>query len=453
VGYLLYRGSARRTVTVDRFRPPERERSVGLDFYATSTEPLGGRLKDTAADFRVREISLYPRPDPDGPFTVLRVESQNWEQHELAERIARRLGLAPHALRWAGTKDRRAISERLLSYRGPPPSTGLDLPDVTLIEAYRARDGLVLGHHFGNAFSIRISDPAPPWESAASRAASTREALNERGGFPNFFGLQRFGEVRPVTHLVGQRLVAGDPAGAVEAYLTAATGEADLAGEAARAQYAQHHDARRALAEFPSGFRFERQLLAHLAAGHSPERALRALSHELRLLFIHAYQALLFNRWLSRRWALGLPLDAPVEGDHLLRVTRDGTVPGTDPVLVSADNLPECTDLAHRGRARLAGPLVGYGTPTGSGTGGEILESILSEEGIQRPSFETPRTPDLASRGSWRPAWVGLPPVGIRADEPQPEAPGSLWLTFSLPKGCYATVLLREFLKQGSSDR
>ncbi|HEV2230642.1 MAG TPA: tRNA pseudouridine(13) synthase TruD, partial [Thermoplasmata archaeon] len=73
-----------------------------MGFYATTTPPLPGRIKGSADDFEVREISSYPVPDPDGPFTVLSVRSSGWEQHELAERIAARLGLAPHALSWAG---------------------------------------------------------------------------------------------------------------------------------------------------------------------------------------------------------------------------------------------------------------------------------------------------------------------------------------------------------------
>ncbi|MCI4360715.1 MAG: tRNA pseudouridine(13) synthase TruD, partial [Thermoplasmata archaeon] len=406
------RGAESPRVHVSGCRPPDAEVAVGLEFYASATPGAGGPLKERSEDFRVTEISAYPMPDPEGPFTVLRLASRNWEQHELAQRIAQRLGLPPHAVDWAGTKDRRAVAERLLSYRGPVP-TALNLPDVEVLEAYRARSGLVLGHHYGNSFEIRVPVAGVPLDGMVERFHSTLGSLQSFGGFPNLFGLLRFGEVRPVTHLVGRELVRGDVGAAVETYLAALPDGPGAPGADARSAYAQHHDPVRALGEFPPHFRFERQLLDHLARGQSPDRALRALSRELRLLFVHAYQALLFNRWVSQRVALGLSLTVPEEGDMLLRVARDGTIPGTNPIPVRADNLREAVELARRERARLAGPLVGFETPPGEGRPGEILDRLLAEERVERKGFEIPAAPDLASRGTVRPVLVPMPPVGL----------------------------------------
>ena len=150
---------------------------------------------------------------------MLRVVSHDWEQHELGAAIARRLRLPRNSLEWAGTKDRRAVAERLASYRGLPPAEPLDLPRVEVVEVYRARDGLVLGHHYGNSFDIRIDELLLP-PADAVRAFRTIEAeLRAAGGLPNFFGPQRFGEVRPITHEVGRWVVRGDIARAVDVYL------------------------------------------------------------------------------------------------------------------------------------------------------------------------------------------------------------------------------------------
>ncbi len=436
-----------------RWIPPLEDREIGLGFYASDTPPQIGRIKADASDFEVQEISSYPYPSATGEFTVLRVRSRDWEQHELAQRLAIRLGLAPHALSWAGTKDRRAVSERLFSYRGGPPSGPIDLPGASVLEAYRARDGVVLGHHYGNTFAIRISGLSNPGPEIVDRFRATVQQLVASGGFPNFFGPQRFGEVRPVTHRVGRDLVKGDPAAAVETYLSFLPEGGDSMGEEARREYALDHDAVRALRDFPPSFQFERRLLDHLARGHSPERALGALSRELRRLFIHAYQALLFNRWLVARNSEGWSLSEPRSGDHLLRMGPDGTVRTTDPIPVGSDNLTECRDLVARGRAAVAGPLVGFETPNEGGEVGHLIDRILEEEGVRSSDFALPKTPEMASAGSWRPAIVPMPPIAFRVD-PDPSAaagPGpAVWVRFSLPKGAYATVLLRELLKSGA---
>ncbi|HTW39503.1 MAG TPA: tRNA pseudouridine(13) synthase TruD [Thermoplasmata archaeon] len=430
----------------NRWSPPPGEQRIGLGFYATSAPGVAGRLKLSPEEFRVTEISSYPLPDPEGLFVVLRVSSRDWEQHELASAIGRRVGVPPHAVKWAGTKDRRAVAERLFSYRGALPEGGLGLRDVTVLDAYRARDGLVLGHHYGNAFDLTVGELPLGIAEVVEAYRAVESELRRTGGCPNFFGPQRFGEVRPITQEVGRWVVRGDIARAVEVYLVDRPGDGvPGAGDAARRSYAEHHDPVRALREFPREYRFERTLLESLARGQSPERAFHALSRDLRTLFVHAFQALIFNRWLVARHGAGLPLDRPVEGDQIVRLARDGTVRGPESVPVGADNLRECSELVDRGRARVAGPLVGYGTPSEPGVPGVLLEGVLRDEGVDRPMFQTPRTPEVASRGAWRAIVVPTPPIAISAES------ASVRFRFAMPKGAYATVLLREFLKSGAS--
>ena len=428
------------------WEPPPAERRLGLEFYATRTPGVSGRLKSSPEEFRVTEVSSYPRPDEGGPFVVLRVQSRDWEQHELAAAIAHRLSLPPHSVQWAGTKDRRAISERLFSYRGALPAVDLALRDVRLVEAYRARDGLVLGHHYGNIFDLSVDALGGPIPDAVSAYRVTEAELRSSGGVPNFFGPQRFGEVRPITHEVGRWVVRGDLARAVDVYLADRPPDgAPGVGDDARRAYAEHHDAGRALREFPREYRFERTLLERLARGDAPERAFRALSRDLRTLFVHAFQALVFNRWMSRRHAAGVSLAEPTAGDVIVRLARDGTVRGPDAVPVAPDNLAECRELVARGRALTAGPLVGFETPRGSGAPSDLLETILHEEGVDRGMFRLPASPELASRGAWRPLVVPTPPISIVGEDER------VRFRFALPKGAYATVLLREFLKTGAT--
>lgn len=428
------------------FVPPAAERAVGLGFYITDTPGVPATTKTSPEEFRVAEISSYPLPDPSGTYTVLRIVSRGWEQHELGSALARELRLPPHAIAWSGTKDRRAVAERLASYRGLPPERAVSLPGVEIVESYRARDGLVLGHHYGNAFEIHLHPSETTPESAESSYAATEAALRSAGGFPNFFGPQRFGEVRPITHAVGRALVQGDPVAAVETYLTAIPpGTVAGRGDDARGAYAQHRDPARALREMPVDYRFERTLLERLARGQDATQALRGLSRDLRLLFVHAYQSYLFNRWLCERRITGLPLTSPVPGDRVLRIGRDGSYRSQDGVPVDTDNLRECTELVARGGALVAGPLVGFETPIEPGPVGGLLDGLLREEGVDRVGFRVPFAPEISSKGAWRPLILPVPPIAREVD------PTGTWFKFALPKGAYATVLLREFLKVGAT--
>ena len=431
--------------------PPEKEIVIGLGFYHSETPGAEGSLKVTPGDFRVDEVSAYPRPDPEGRFTVLRVESEGWEQHELAAALARRLNLDRYAVQWAGTKDRRAVSERLFSYVGTPPAGELDLPRTRLLETYRAREGLRLGYHFGNRFQITLKNLVETAATSESRYRATAQALREAGGVPNFFGPQRFGEVRPITHEVGRAVVRGDLDGAVEIYLAAVPTTDERPADPARLAYGRDHDPVTALRDFPAEYRFERTLLEHLARGHSAERAFRALGRELRLLFVHAYQSLLFNRWLTERRRRGIGLREVVVGDRVLRRGRDGTMRGDEAVPVDADNLPECSRLVSRDQATVAGPLVGFETPLPPGPAGEVLATLLAQEQLDPAAFQLPRTPELASRGSWRPALFAVPPLDILVEASVSESGSTARFQFSLPRGAYATVLLREFTKSGAT--
>lgn len=434
------------------FLPPAHEVELGLGYYVTAGPGTGGRAKVDPEDFRVREISHFPVPHEDGEFTILRVEARDWEQHELVRRLADLLRLGPGALAWAGTKDRRAVTEQLLSYPGTPrPLDPHPLRGIDILETYRARRGLALGQHYGNVFDITIREVPGDPEELRSRWAEISAELRRVGSFPNFFGLQRFGEVRPVTHRVGRALVAGDSEAAVEIYLAERTEGESSEGREARTNYAAGHDAVRALREFPPHWRFERALLDHLARGQGADRALRALPRELRQLFVHAYQSLLFNRYLNARRATGLSAAVPEPGDLLLRAARDGTLPSRDPIPVADDNLEEARSLVARGRAVVAGPLVGSSTPESRGRPGELLERILEEEALERGAFDLPRQPEVASEGAFRPLEVPVPPLAFeRADPPGGEVGGAYRMRFALPKGSYATVLLREYLKSGA---
>lgn len=434
--------------------PPPNEVEMGLRVYGTRTPGIGGRLKTSPEDFRVDEISRFPCPTPDGRFTIAQIESWDVEQNTLVARLQRSLQLPPGAIGYAGTKDRRAVTTQLLSLPvAPERLDGLRLSGVRVLDRYRAAEGLALGHLYGNRFQIRLEGLEGGPEELVRRAHGIEGELRAAGGFANFFGPQRFGEVRPVTHLVGRSLVKGSASEAVEAYLTAGVGEEVPEGHEARLAYAAHHDPVRALREFPSNFSFERALLTKLSEGKGGEQALRALPRTLRTLFVHAYQSYLYNRVLSSRLEQGLSLREPLVGDQLVRLGADGLDTGKATVAVSADNLEEAQAWVASGRARVGGALVGTDTPVQEGEPGRLVEEVLAAEEVERKDFHIPEAPELSSRGTFRALLAPVPlkvfpPGGPRVERgSNPEGTSSIAFDFVLEKGQYATVLLREFTK------
>jgi tRNA pseudouridine13 synthase len=104
------------------------------------------------------------------------------------------------------------------------------------------------------------------------------------------------------------------------------------------------------------------------------------------------------------------------------------------------ENLSAINRLIERRRSFLTLPLIGFETELGGGREEEIERALLAEEAVSEEDFRVAGCPDLGSRGTRRAALCPVKPEitfsGRGAN-----------LQFSLPKGSYATVLLREYIK------
>lgn len=154
--------------------------------------PLGrGRIRSRAEDFQVDEIPSF-EPDGEGEHLLLRLRKRNTNTEWLARQLARLGDLPIVDVGYAGLKDRNAVTSQWFSLRlagRPEPDwRGLESEEIQILE--RAWHGRKLrrGALQGNRFRLLI------------RALSgQRPALDQRlerlrqGGFPNYFGEQRFG--------------------------------------------------------------------------------------------------------------------------------------------------------------------------------------------------------------------------------------------------------------------
>ncbi len=408
------------------------ERELGIRWYASDDEGIGGRLRATAEDFIVEEIPPEKK-QTSGPFLICRLTKRNWELQHAVKEIARRLGISHRRIGWGGTKDRNAVTTQWISLYNITPEqvSAVFLKDIMLEPVMQSNEGLSLGDLRGNRFDILIRDPGP--EDLAGRVQRVAETVAK--GVPNYFGLQRFGAIRPVTHRVGEWILRGDYEQAVLTYVGMEfPGEPDEI-RAIRAAFSATHDPVPALHALPVQMNYERAMLHHLTERPGDfAGALQGLPPKLLSMFVSAFQSYLFNLALSRRIDDGYALDNPQTGDRLLFANGR-----TD--IVTAANSSAARIHLSRGRCTIAIFMPGkevFGTESpGEQATAELLEEYrITPEDFGRASAFV-RT---KYEGAWR-------PVALRSAIQSAVEEGSLRLKFSLPPGHYATTVCREFMK------
>ncbi|ERG89324.1 MAG: tRNA pseudouridine synthase, TruD family [halophilic archaeon J07HX5] len=423
-----------------------RERAVGIEHYVSDVDGVGGRLRTSPADFCVRELeTLDPAPidaDPDAyPHLVVRARLRDWETTAFAGRLSDKLGISRERVSWAGTKDKRAITTQLFSVQGVTPPLPA-VAEATIEPVGRTGRPVLFGDLAGNAFEIVVRDSEQP--TAVSQTTATLRAFagddeTTTVAVPNYFGQQRFGSRRVVTHEVGLAVVRGDWEGAVMAYLGGPSErEPDLTREA-RSFVDRTHDWSAALERFPDWLGRERAMLHALADGASFRAALESVPSSLQRLFVNAAQSALFNRMISERLDRGLPFDRPVVGDVVCFTTHEGDIVRPAPERtqrVTADRLETVRRHCERGRAFVTAPLVGTETELGGDEPGEIERAVLTDAGIEPSNFDRPG--EFHSTGTRR---AILLTTDLTVDR------DPLQFNFRLPSGAYATTLLREYLK------
>jgi tRNA pseudouridine13 synthase len=279
-------------------------------------------------------------------------------------------------------------------------------------------------------------------EELEERVNAISGPLEDLGGFPNFFGIQRFGSLRPITHDVGRLVVRGDFENAVRAYVANPTPHEMEETRLARERLDREWDFQEALGYYPQKLSFERTVICHLAEFPDDYAgAIKKLPHNLQMMFVHAYQSYLFNRILSERVRRGIPIDRPIEGDVVLPMTKDW-IPDHDSFIpVTEENMDLVMAQIMEGKAFVSAILFGSESEYAEGEMGDLEREVVESEQVTREDFIVPEIPHCSSKGSRREMVCRFWDFSTQVDE------GSVLFGFKLGKGCYATTLLREFMK------
>jgi tRNA pseudouridine13 synthase len=251
-------------------------------------------------------------------------------------------------------------------------------------------------------------------EVIANRLEKIIQEWIDFGGIANFFGHQRFGTRRPISHLIGKLIVQGKIKEAIIEYITKIYPDEAENIKLARKTYLDTNDAGKARELFPQNMVFERRILKHLVnRSNDFIGAFNVLPKNLQRMFVHAYQSYLWNLSVSER----------------IRINGN--------LLPQADDIKENNEIVF--------PIIGYNSELLENEIFDFIRNQLEVDNIQLKNFELKKLKNLKFPGSNRRLYLN--PIKttwqLQSDEKNPYVK----IMFALNSGSYATVLLRELMK------
>lgn len=410
-----------------------REFAAGISGFITDTPGIKGFLKSNIEDFVVEEIPVEVPVNPTGKYTILKVKLTNWDTNRFLMYLSRYLRISRKRITYCGTKDKRGITTQYFCVNSEIQPERIGIKDAEILDSFRTDRMLNLGDLKGNRFIIDLQIEKP----SAQQIMDTIEQMDSRGGFPNFFGIQRFGSIRTNTHKIGKQIVFGQYEKAALLYLY----DPEFDSEDYRINFAEHNDPAIALKEFPERLNFERSLLGYMLEHGNLQDAFTALPKTLSMMFVHAYQSFLFNKILSLRMEKFGNLLEPLPGDIALKVDSLFNAHKADEIQVNRLNVQKIAAMCVQDTMRVSIPLFGYESRISGGEPGELESRVLESEKVTPEMFRIQGYSELSSKGERR--IVSCKPVDFVLGEDGK-------LNFSLGRGIYATSLIREITKGNS---
>jgi len=413
--------------------------------YITNTKPITGRIKEIAEDFIVSEIGenyftevkylpdkLLPELDWENIFSK-KQEKEDYlhvtmEKNNLATTVAisqasRFLHTSKKRIGYAGLKDKRALTSQRISIFEPNLERlkKFYFKTIKVYDPVWSKKRIDIGDLKENKFIVTIRQIKDLSEDEIRKITEDCISQIKENGLINYFGEQRFGGTREITHKVGKLFMQSKFKEGIILYLTETNEFETEEIKQARLALKEDLDFGHHASSFPASFGYESAMLNHLAK--NPEDylgAIQVLPKAVQYLFIHAYQSYLFNELINKRLEKGYNLNR-IDGDRVVN-----------------------------GSVQL--PLFGFQSTFSDGLAGELEKELLEKEGITFNDFYNRDYSVLSSKGDYRYIKTeahDLKLIEISDDERhKEEGYKKLILSFTLSKGNYATVLLRELIKQ-----
>lgn len=415
--------------------------AVPRTFVTGDIPAVGGVIKQRPEDFLVDEIPAY-EPCGSGEHIYMLIQKRSLSTLEMIGTLARHFGVQAGDVGYAGLKDKHAITRQVISIRVP----GKKIEDFPMVQDDRIsvlwadyhNNKLRPGHLKGNRFSIRIRNVKP---QDVIRAKGVLDRL-ERLGVPNRVGEQRFGLLQN-NHLVGRAMIVRDFRRVLDELLGPSAAFPSQNAEA-RGLYAEGKFGE-ALALYPRSARVESFALRMLARGEKHARIVYAIDPTVGRFLISAFQSAVFNAVLDERLESGT--FGTIQPGDLAFKHENGSIFAVDDA-THAD--PATAQRAAALEISPTGPMWQGRMMRAGGERGAAEVRALERLGVSVGEVEefTKRAPQLIE-GSRRPLRVPLiaPDVEGGVDEHG----AYIRVAFELPRGCFATAVLPEIMKNSAS--
>jgi len=387
---------------------PKIDSQLGISVYSTNFQGIGGKIRVEAEDFEVNEVlsekSLKSIFKQEG-YAVYKLKKKKIDTNHALADIFRKKGIRLKSL---GLKDSFAVTEQFVcsdnkgrmieSYA----SEKYSLEHIGFVKKPLSKKDMVANHFKIKIFNCddRLSD------------------FTEYDKVLNFYGYQRFGSKRPVTHLIGKALLHHDFKNAIDLIVSFTSIYDSKENTEIREKLVDKSNYKNYFDQIPSQMDIERIVVKEMIEHDDAQKAIRAIPLSLRRFYIQAYQSFLFNQTLSDAFLDGENLFEAQEGDvcYDLHGILGKHVKGLD--------------------QHLALPFVGYAYYKKTRFDFQISKILKSEE-ITPKEFFIKEMQEINSEGGFRHASIHCSNFSSKNNT----------VLFTLSRGSFATILLREIMK------
>ncbi len=372
------------------------------------------KIKAKPEDFFVKEIIDIPLKDK-GEYAYYRLKKKDRNTVDIVRELAQKFRLPVKDITFAGLKDKNAVTEQYLAIKGlknPPERVEGDSYKLTLVGF--ADQPLELGKFKGNYFEIVVRNLTKRERENAERNIP----FVEKYGFANYFGEQRFGSIKNAKEFLIKHLLRHKYEEALREYLLSYSD-----WRMKRRLKKLWGNWREFLKAMPKAATYERKVVEELAKGVSFKQAFMALPKNVRLMFAFTFQSYLWNRYLYRfvvRYFPHCRVPAGIKDWEYAFYTK-----------MNDAIFEEIKDLEI--------PYLGIEYKPQNPKVERVIREILEEEGITPEILKEERIGIKLFTDGVRKA-IAIP-QGLRMERVSRSA---VKLSFVLPPGSYATVLLRK---------